>query len=812
MASKLLGKADVTVTATPARVTLPGTSSVWTLTNTHSQNAFYYRRDTAETSVLTAGGADAVLQAAGWIRVDPGRAAIITDREAVDWIDVVSATGLASSVRARPGFADSAAAELLASVRGSLPAIGTITLSSNASEGDTITIDDGIADAVVYEFDVGVKATGVVEFTDQPADGETLTVGDGAASVVFEFDSGSAAVGNIALAGQPSDGDTVTIGDGATSVIFEFDDDASITGDVTVTIGGDVDATIANLIAAIEGSALTIDAEPGAGDSVDLTHDSVGDAGNVAITKSGGNITVSGMAGGADAGDDVTGGNVGVAIGATASDTADNLATAIGTTALTIDAAPGAGDTVDLTHQSYAAAGNVAMSTTAANITPTGMAGGADPGTAITGGNVGVAVGGTASASCDNLIVAINANQRITATAGDGDSVDLVHQVEGDDYNITITTTGLEIVVTGMSGGADKLDWRTMVARLADLADIETATEATQAACEALADLISGDRLLVDASGVTLTADIVQADMDAVTGTAPNSKNLYDLWTLLDAPAQAGEAAAATADLATGIGATDDAASDATGTGSLSAKLRAILATLQDDSVGSFVPGSAAYLLSLIKDAAGATDDDLVAAGAVGSLSAKLRRLTTDLDALNDALTAAGDGTGDAPGVMLADIETATEATQAACEGPTAVAASAIYDGGGADNALQEAATETAFSALGTTPDPIALTAASNAIRVFLASATASDDGVLCVGQFDADGNLLEVNEVTIAASDQTFDLDRDAFGLTTGTDIAAKPPVIVTFARHASTAVLKLWMSDDGTGPWYARYQLLAL
>jgi hypothetical protein len=73
MASKLLGKADVTVTATPARVTLPGTSSVWTLTNTHSQNAFYYRRDTAETSVLTAGGADAVLQAAGWIRVDPGR-------------------------------------------------------------------------------------------------------------------------------------------------------------------------------------------------------------------------------------------------------------------------------------------------------------------------------------------------------------------------------------------------------------------------------------------------------------------------------------------------------------------------------------------------------------------------------------------------------------------------------------------------------------------------------------------------------------------------------------------------------------------
>ena len=44
---------------------------------------------------------------------------------------------------------------------------------------------------------------------------------------------------------------------------------------------------------------LTITAAEGAGDSADLTHDTAGTAGNVAITKTGANITVTGMSGGA---------------------------------------------------------------------------------------------------------------------------------------------------------------------------------------------------------------------------------------------------------------------------------------------------------------------------------------------------------------------------------------------------------------------------------------------------------------------------------------------------------------------------------
>lgn len=48
-----------------------------------------------------------------------------------------------------------------------------------------------------------------------------------------------------------------------------------------------------------------------------------------------------------------------------------------------------------------------------------------------------------------------------------------------------------------------------------------------------LHDLIDAGRLKVDASGVVLTADIVEADMEQVTGEAPTSATLYDLETQL---------------------------------------------------------------------------------------------------------------------------------------------------------------------------------------------------------------------------------------------------------------------------------------
>jgi hypothetical protein len=139
----------------------------------------------------------------------------------------------------------------------------------------------------------------------------------------------------------------------------------------------------------------------------------------------------------------------------------------------------------------------------------------------------------------------------------------------------------------------------------------------------------------------------------------------------------------------------------------------------------------------------------------------------------------------------------------------TAVSASVLYDGqANADKRLALAATETAFDALGTTPDEIALTGDVNAIRCFMSSTTQSDSGRLCVGQFDASDNLLEVLEVDVVAQDITFKPSDDTWGLSVG-DTFAKNPIVAYFKRNDATSYLKLWMSNYGTGPWYLRYQL---
>jgi hypothetical protein len=114
---------------------------------------------------------------------------------------------------------------------------------------------------------------------------------------------GVAATGSVSLAGLPSDGDTVTISDGTTSTIFEFKTAGPATGTNTlVLIGATPAAAAAALHAAINaevGFAVT-STYVAAATSLTLARDTIGIAGNVAITKSGTNITVVGMAGGVD--------------------------------------------------------------------------------------------------------------------------------------------------------------------------------------------------------------------------------------------------------------------------------------------------------------------------------------------------------------------------------------------------------------------------------------------------------------------------------------------------------------------------------
>ena len=118
-----------------------------------------------------------------------------------------------------------------------------------------------------------------------------------------------AASGNIDMTGLPIDGETIILDDGVNPpVTYEFDGDASVTDTATlqgVLIGASATATIATLIALINtptaGATLDITASAGAGDSADLVNDVAGVAGNAPIVEAATNTTATGMTGGANA-------------------------------------------------------------------------------------------------------------------------------------------------------------------------------------------------------------------------------------------------------------------------------------------------------------------------------------------------------------------------------------------------------------------------------------------------------------------------------------------------------------------------------
>ncbi len=113
------------------------------------------------------------------------------------------------------------------------------------------------------------------------------------------------ATGTIQLTGNPADGNIVAL----YGTTFEFDDDSSVTGGRTaVTIGSDAEESRDNLLTAIQALVVgtsdigRVAAAASSTDTVAITDYQVGTAGNVAITKTGANITVVGMTGGLDGG------------------------------------------------------------------------------------------------------------------------------------------------------------------------------------------------------------------------------------------------------------------------------------------------------------------------------------------------------------------------------------------------------------------------------------------------------------------------------------------------------------------------------
>jgi hypothetical protein len=261
-----------------------------------------------------------------------------------------------------------------------------VSTSSNNDYSDPPGSEDAYTPVDFSAQGTGANASGTVTIDPlNVEDGDNVTMSDGSTGVTFEFEAGDApATGSVTLDINPSDQDAITISDGATALQFEFESGGGITGDVSVTIGIDEDATAANLITAINGAAINVTAAPGAtANSVTVTNDADGAAGNVPITVdtegTPDTFTVAGMSGGGDAG--ITGGSVSVARGADADASAANLITVINAHAVEIQATEGASpNIVVVTNTIQGADGNQAMteSTGGARIGVAGLSGGAD--------------------------------------------------------------------------------------------------------------------------------------------------------------------------------------------------------------------------------------------------------------------------------------------------------------------------------------------------------------------------------------------------------------------------------------------------
>lgn len=342
-------------------------------------------------------------------------------------------------------------------------ALGAITLVAQPDDADTVTINDGVNPAKIFEFDTSIAAIGTVTFTGVPVDGETLILRDGFIARVFEFDSATAATGSVTLSvAAPSDGEQVTLIDAAArTVIFEFDDNASITGDVFVTIGASEVDSAANLAQAInDHPTLDIVAVDAGAGVVNLTQGTVGLAGNTAIVETGTNIAAVSFTGGEDlaAG---TPGNAVVLLGATDAENATNLAAAIqAQIGFRISASVDVGTptVVDMVNDTPGTNGNQLTTDGLTNAVGTAMAGGTDPG--VTGSNIPVTIGADDDASAVNLRAAINAQGTFNIAAvedltGASPVVDLTNTVETAAGNVAVTeSTGTaRITVTGMLGG-----------------------------------------------------------------------------------------------------------------------------------------------------------------------------------------------------------------------------------------------------------------------------------------------------------------------------------------------------------------------
>lgn len=272
-------------------------------------------------------------------------------------------------------------------------ATGTVSFtgSTNPADGDTVTLHSLRPTAVLNADNVGAAANVALTKTG----GNILVTGMTGGTV------STRAVGKVELTAQPADGNLVTISDGVNAAkVFEFDSNATTTGgNIAVTIGGDVYATMANLIAAINGAASL----------------------NVAAVAGHQTVVFE-----FDSNNAVGGGHLGVLIGPNAASSLLNLLAAVNGAVATLGlVAANATNTVpalSLTNTVLGARGNAASQTTGSNIAVTGLSGAVD---AVSGSSVNVmAIEALNPGTWGNsLVVTIVATTTIGAPQGNFDVI-----------------------------------------------------------------------------------------------------------------------------------------------------------------------------------------------------------------------------------------------------------------------------------------------------------------------------------------------------------------------------------------------------
>lgn len=146
----------------------------------------------------------------------------------------------------------------------------------------TVTIDHASGSA--YDLVLSKQAMATVsDYRYQPDKIDILGAND---LVKIAWTNGTKSTGTLTFAGVTSDGETVTIG----TKVFEFDTDSSVgAGNIAVDVSAGASAaqSVTALVAAIVANAATLDftAVDGAGDTVVVTWDYEGAAGNVASTE-----------------------------------------------------------------------------------------------------------------------------------------------------------------------------------------------------------------------------------------------------------------------------------------------------------------------------------------------------------------------------------------------------------------------------------------------------------------------------------------------------------------------------------------------